>query len=54
MGWAILFLLASLFFAVLGFGNIAVDNETPAQWLFVVFMILFLLSLLFGRFRRTG
>lgn len=47
--WAIGFLVIALIAAVLGFGGIAGTATGIAKILFVVFLLLFVISLLFGR-----
>jgi uncharacterized membrane protein YtjA (UPF0391 family) len=47
--YAIIFLLVALLAGVLGFGVIAGTAATIAKILFVVFLILFVVSLLRGR-----
>lgn len=52
LNWAITFLIVALIAGILGFGgvsNVAVDF---AQILFVLFLIMFVVSLLAGLFRR--
>ncbi|MDZ4768012.1 MAG: DUF1328 domain-containing protein [Chloroflexota bacterium] len=49
LSWAILFLVIALLAAVFGFGGIAGTAAGIAQLLFVVFLILFIASLVFGR-----
>lgn len=49
LGYAITFLLVALLAGVLGFGVIAGTAATFAKILFVVFLILFVVSLLRGR-----
>ncbi|WP_299629258.1 DUF1328 domain-containing protein [uncultured Tateyamaria sp.] len=46
LGWAVTFLIVALIAAVLGFGGIAGAATGIAQLLFVVFLVLFLGSLL--------
>ena len=46
--WALLFLIVALGAAVLGFGGIAGTLAWMAQVLFVVFLVLFLVSLVTG------
>lgn len=48
LGWSITFLLIALLAAVFGFGGIASASAGIAKILFVVFLILFVVSL-FGR-----
>ena len=50
--WALMFLIVALVAGVLGFGVIAGTSAWIAQVLFVVFLVLFLLSLISGGIRR--
>ena len=50
--WAATFLVIALNAALFGFGGIAAGASSIAQILFFVFIVLFVLSLLFGGFRR--
>jgi len=52
LNWAIAFLIIALIAAVFGFGGIAVEAAGIAKILFVVFLVLFLVSLLTGAVRR--
>jgi uncharacterized membrane protein YtjA (UPF0391 family) len=47
--WAIGFLIVALIAGALGFGGIAGTATGIAKILFVVFLILFVVSLIFGR-----
>jgi len=47
--WAIGFLIVALIAGALGFGEIAGTASGIAKILFVVFLILFVVSLIFGR-----
>ncbi|MEO7794091.1 MAG: DUF1328 domain-containing protein [Thermoanaerobaculia bacterium] len=49
LSWTITFLVIALVAAVLGFGVIAGTAASIAKILFVVFVILFVISLLSGR-----
>ncbi|QDT63844.1 DUF1328 family protein [Calycomorphotria hydatis] len=49
LGWAITFLLIALIAAALGFGGVAGAATGIAKILFFVFLVLFVVSLLFGR-----
>lgn len=49
LGWAVFFLIVALIAAVFGFGGIVSAATGIAQILFVLFLILFVLALLFGR-----
>ena len=51
LSWAITFLVIALIAAALGFGGIAGTAAGFAQILFFVFLVLFVVSLLFGRRR---
>jgi uncharacterized membrane protein YtjA (UPF0391 family) len=51
LGWAVTFLVIALIAAVLGFGVIAGTAAEIAKILFLVFLVLFVLSLIFGRTR---
>ncbi|CAN5510687.1 hypothetical protein BH09SUM1_BH09SUM1_16650 [soil metagenome] len=52
LGWAITFLVIALVAALLGFGGIAGLSVEFAKILFFVFLILFVVSLVVGGFRR--
>lgn len=52
LNWALTFLVIALIAAVFGFGGIAVEAAWIAKILFVVFLVLFLVSLLTGAVRR--
>ena len=49
LSWSILFLVIAIIAAVLGFGVIAGTAAWIAQAAFVVFLILFVVSLITGR-----
>lgn len=49
LSWAIIFLIIALVAGVLGFGVVAGTAAWIAKVLFVVFLILFLVSLIGGR-----
>lgn len=54
LGWALIFLLVSLFAAILGLPGVAVISAEIAQFLFVAFLVIFLIALVFGlRGRRV-
>ena len=53
LGWALTFLIVAIIAAVLGFGGVAVASASIAKILFVVFLILFAVSLIAGLVRRT-
>jgi uncharacterized membrane protein YtjA (UPF0391 family) len=50
--WAAVFFVIALIAAVFGFGGIAVGAAEIAKILFFVFLVLFIVSLLFGGLRR--
>jgi uncharacterized membrane protein YtjA (UPF0391 family) len=52
--WTLIFLVISLVAAVLGFGGVAADSAYIARILFFVFIVLFLVSLLFGLMTGKG
>lgn len=52
--WALVFLLVALVAAVFGFGGIAIAAAGIAKILFVVALVLFAVSLLFGYTRRRN
>ena len=49
LSWSLTFLIVALIAAVLGFGGIAGMAASIAQALFVIFLVLFLMSLIIGR-----
>ncbi len=49
LSWSITFLVIAIIAAVLGFGGIAGTATEIAKILFGVFLILFIVSLLFGK-----
>jgi len=51
--WSITFLIIAIIAAVLGFGGIAEGAADIAQILFYIFLVLFVISLFFGRSRRV-
>lgn len=48
--WTIIFLIIAFIAAIFGFGNIAAGATDIARILFFIFLILFILSLIRGRF----
>ncbi len=52
--WALVFFIVALIAALFGFGGIASGAMGIAQILFFVFLVLFILSLVFGLVRRDG
>jgi uncharacterized membrane protein YtjA (UPF0391 family) len=49
LSWALLFLVIAIIAAIFGFGVIAGTAAAIAKILFFVFLVLFVVSLLFGR-----
>lgn len=49
LSWALTFLVVAIIAAVLGFGVIAGTAASIAKILFLVFLVLFVVSLIFGR-----
>ena len=45
LGWAILFLVVALIAAVFGFGLVSGVSFTIAKWLAVIFVVLFIVSI---------
>lgn len=52
--WAVTFLVIAIIAAVFGFGGIAAAATDIARILFVVFLVLFVLALIFGRRSSAG
>jgi uncharacterized membrane protein YtjA (UPF0391 family) len=52
--WAVVFLVVALVAALFGFGGVASTAAGFAKILFFIFLILFLVSLVFGGVRRSG
>jgi len=50
--WAIIFLVIAIIAAIFGFGDIAAGATEIAKFIFFIFIVLFLISLIFGRRRR--
>ena len=53
LNWAITFLMVAILAAVFGFGGIAGVSVDFAKILFFMFLVLFLLSFIFGSKRPT-
>jgi uncharacterized membrane protein YtjA (UPF0391 family) len=49
LSWALTFLVIALIAAALGFGGVAGTSAGIAKILFFVFLIMFIVSLIFGR-----
>jgi uncharacterized membrane protein YtjA (UPF0391 family) len=54
LGWAVTFLVIALVAAVLGFGGVAFAAAGIAKLLFVIFLVLFLVSLITHMGRRRS
>ncbi len=52
--WSIVFFVISIIAAIFGFGGVAEGSADIAKVLFVVFLVLFVVSLIFGRGRRSA
>lgn len=52
LGWALTFLIVALAAALLGFTGIAILSVEIARLLFIIFIVLFVISLIFGLVRR--
>jgi len=52
LGWALAFLIIALIAGLFGFGIVANAAAGIAQVIFFVFLVLFVLSLVFGAVRR--
>ncbi|HEY5259776.1 MAG TPA: DUF1328 domain-containing protein [Rhabdochlamydiaceae bacterium] len=50
--WAVVFFLIAIVAGVFGFGGISAGAETIAIWLFWIFIIVFLVTLIAGLFQR--
>ena len=50
--WAVIFFLIAIVAAIFGFGQIAAGAETIAMWLFWIFIIVFLVTLIVGLMQR--
>jgi uncharacterized membrane protein YtjA (UPF0391 family) len=46
--WSLIFLIVAIIAALFGFGNIEANATDIARILFFIFLVLFVLSLLFG------
>ncbi len=52
LGWALTFLIVAIIAAVFGFTGIAAVATDIARVLFFIFLVLFVVSLVFGLIRR--
>ncbi|HZP70234.1 MAG TPA: DUF1328 domain-containing protein [Pseudolabrys sp.] len=46
--WAVVFLIIAIVAGVLGFSDVEAVSATIAQWLFGIFLVLFLAALIIG------
>lgn len=51
--WTIIFLVVAIIAAIFGFGGIAESAAGIAKVLFFIFIVLFLISLIFGGIKRS-
>jgi uncharacterized membrane protein YtjA (UPF0391 family) len=51
--WAVVFLVVAVIAGIFGFGLIAGASYTLAKWLFVIFVVLFIISIIAGTIRRA-
>lgn len=54
LSWSLTFLVVALIAALFGFGGLAGEAAGIAKILFFAFLIVFVISLIFGRGRRAG
>ncbi len=52
LSWALTFLIVAIIAALFGFTGIAAAATDIARMLFFIFLVLFVVSLVFGLFRR--
>jgi len=50
--WALIFFIVAIVAAIFGFGGISAGAEMIALWLFWIFIIIFLATLILGLVRR--
>ena len=50
--WAVVFFLIAVVAGIFGFGGVAEASADIAQILFFIFLVIFILSLIFGLMRR--
>lgn len=49
LGWSVTFLIIAIIAAIFGFGGIVASAVGIAKILFYIFLVLFVISLIFGR-----
>ncbi len=52
--WTVIFLVIAIIAAIFGFGNIAEGAADIAKILFYIFVVLFVLSLIFGGVKKVN
>jgi len=53
LSWAIVFLIVAIIAAVFGFGGVAGTSVTIAKWLAIIFVILFIVSVIAHTMKRA-
>ncbi len=53
LSWALTFFILAIIAALFGFGGIAAGAQSIAQILFLLFVVMFVISLIAGQLRRT-
>ena len=53
LSWAIIFLVLAIIAAILGFGAISGLSLTIAKWLAIIFVVLFVISVIAGVIKRA-
>jgi uncharacterized membrane protein YtjA (UPF0391 family) len=53
LGWSIVFLVIALVAAIFGFGGVAGVSLTIAKWLAIIFLILFIVSIIAHALRKA-
>lgn len=53
LGWAIIFLIIALVASIFGFGLISGVSLTLAKWLAIIFVILFIISVIAHTIKRA-
>ena len=53
LGWAVVFLIVALIAAVFGFGLISGTSFVIAKWLAIIFVILFIISVIASVVKRA-
>lgn len=53
LSWALTFFILAIVAAIFGFGGIAAGAQSIAQVLFLLFVVMFVVSLITGQLRRS-